>query len=180
MLEALGSYPHPSFILIGSGLISIIMAKWHVKEEKTREKALDIFVQFFTFCWGITALTWGVITLGSSSTNLAAGALIIVGLSLFLKPLENIPWGSLFSLVIAGTITAFLAFTMDSITYLGMDLRWTLAIVFFALLFFLYLIFKFLEDLFDLVGLILSNDPISFLIGFGGIIVGLVTLIIPY
>jgi len=180
MLEALGSYPYPSFILIGSGLISMVMAKWHIDYEKTREKALDIFFQFFTFCWGITALIWGVITLGSSSNNLAAGALIIVGLSLFLKPLKNIPWGSLLSLIIAGSITALLAFRMETIIFFGIDLRWALVVVFFAILFFLYLIFKFLEDIFNLIGLILSNDPISLLIGMGGVGVGVFTLIIPY
>ena len=180
MLEVLGSYPYPSFILIGSSLILIIMAKWHINYEKTREKALDIFFQFFTFCWGITALTWGVITLGSSSGNLVAGALIVVGLSLFLKPLKNIPWGSLLSLIIAGSVTAFLAFRMETIILLGIDLRWALVIVFFAILFFLYLIFKFLEDIFNLIGLILSNDPISLLIGLGGIGMGIFTLIIPY
>lgn len=178
MLEKLALYPYPSIILIAGGFVSIIIAKIDIEEEKGKEKFLDLFVHFFAFCWGVTTLVWGILTFSSPSyTYWTASALIIVGLSLFLKPLKNIPWASLVSLLAAGGITAFLAGSMDSVFFLGLDLRWVLALVFFTVLFMLYLILKFIEDLFKLIGIILSNDPMALLIGIGGIVIGVAGLV---
>ncbi len=181
MFENLALYPYPSVILFTSGIILLLLSNMTIDDKKSSENILNLFGQFFGFCWGITALTWGIITLGSPIyTGWMVGGLILVGLSLFLRPLKNIPWATLVGLIFSGAITAFLAMNMDPVIHFGIDFRWILAIVFLAVMFILYLICKFIEDLFELIGLILSNDPISMLIGLGCFIGGIASLVIYY
>ena len=104
--------------------------------------------------------------------------LIIVGLSLFLKPVKEIPWASMVSLLAASSLTAMLAYHMPPVLFFGYDLRWLLSIVFLCILFALYVVLKFLEKIFKVIGVILSSDPISLLIGFAGMALGIVSMFV--
>ncbi len=161
----IAGYPLPSAVLIISSFFSFLWAITRSDENKKGEKVIEMIFQFIGFSWGVTTLVWGVYTLGSESyPRWVAWILIVVGLSLFLKPIKNIPWASLVSLLAASSLTALLAYNMSPISFFGFDLRWLLAIVFFSLLFTLYIILKFLEDLFKVVGIVLSSDPVSLII----------------
>lgn len=181
MYENLANYPYPSIVILIGGFVSLLTGFMKVDRDDTSDKLMGGFVHFIGLFYGVASLIFGILTFGSSAyPNWIAWGLVIVGVSLFLKPLKDIPWASLLGLIVAGAATAYLAMNMPPVIISGLDVRWILVAVFIIVLLIIYLLFKFIEDIFELLGMLLSNKPVSILIGLGAIAIGIYSLVMFY
>ncbi|UCH02772.1 MAG: hypothetical protein JSV20_03020 [Candidatus Bathyarchaeota archaeon] len=136
-------------------------------------------MSFFRFFVGIilimtAAAGWFMAQLDSGTQLL----LLSAGLALFLKPIKDLPWAALFGLAVGGLCAGFLFFYYPpSSTFYGIPSIWIYLLVFFVPALFVYMIFKFVEDVLKLVGMIITLKPITLVIGFLCIIQGIFMLL---
>ncbi len=106
------------------------------------------------------------------------GLLIASGLALSLKPLKDIPWAALVGLLVGSlfVVLFFLLFPLPE-AVLGISSTWIYLMVFLVPALLTYMLFKFLEDLLRLVGMILASRPISTILGLLCIIQGILLLL---
>ncbi len=94
----------------------------------------------------------------------------LVGICILLKPLRNVRWAALIALI-AGAGAVYI---LQSIFQLS---NTVLIVVFLAIAFVSYLVFKFAEEALRLVGSILTFPPVSILIGLVSIFQGILILV---
>jgi hypothetical protein len=92
--------------------------------------------------------------------------LIVTGLALFLKPLKDIPWAALIGLIVGGLCVGFvyLFYPLPKAVY-GISSTWMYLIIFLIPALFVYLLFKFIEDVLRLITMILTFKPVSLALG---------------
>lgn len=138
----------PALMLV-SGAWAIISA---AKPRKKAVTALGFFL-------GFASIAAGVLTVIRGGDPITEIALILVGLALFLKPIKNVRWASLFGFII-GAMSILIVKNLFSFqspfVYLG---------IFFISAFLAYLAFKFAEDLLSFLGTLLSFPPVLLLLG---------------
>lgn len=122
---------------------------------------------FFGFFVGIllmatAAAAWSAQALDSGTRYL----LVITGLSLLLKPLKDIPWAALIGLVVGCLCAAYVFFFFPIPgTIFGVSSKWIYIIAFLIPVLLVYLLFKFVEDLLRLIGMILASKPVAISLG---------------
>jgi hypothetical protein len=134
---------------------------------------------YFGFFVGILLLANGLIVLLDGAWSVDVWVLLVVtGLGLVLKPLSKIPFSALFGLV-AGLICAgllYLYFPLPA-TVLGVSSMWIYLAVFLVPALIIFLLFKFVEDLTKLFGLILGSWPVLTVLGFLCVVEGILLLL---
>jgi hypothetical protein len=124
-------------------------------------------VSIFGFLVGILLLLTGAAIWSTEGWDIATKYLLIItGLSLFLKPLRQIPWAALVGLII-GLVCVFLVyfyFPLPEMIF-SISSTWFYLAIFFIPALATYLFFKFLEDLIKLIGLILASKPVATILG---------------
>ena len=108
--------------------------------------------------------------------------LIVTGLALFLKPLKDIPWAALIGLVVGGLCVGllYLFFPLPETVYVltyGVSSKWIYLVVFLIPALFVYMLFKFLEDVLRLIGMILAFKPVAIALGLICIAQGILMLL---
>lgn len=132
----------------------------------TMSKILKI-ISIFGFFVGILLLITGVAIWSLEIWDTATKYLLLItGLSLFLKPLRQIPWAALVGLII-GSICVFLVYFYFPLPemILNISSTWFYLAIFLIPALATYLLFKFLEDLMKLIGLILASKPVATILG---------------
>jgi len=104
--------------------------------------------------------------------------LIVAGLALFLKPLKDIPWAALIGLVVGGLCVGFVFFLypLQPEVY-GISSTWIYLLIFLIPALLAYVLFKFIEDVLRLIGMILTFKPIAFALGLVCIAQGILLLL---
>jgi len=92
--------------------------------------------------------------------------LIVTGLTLFLKPLKDIPWAALIGLVVGGLCagSVFLFYPLPETVY-GISSTWIYLVIFLIPALLVYVLFKFVEDVLRLIGTILAFKPVAITLG---------------
>jgi hypothetical protein len=124
-------------------------------------------ISIFGFLVGILLLLTGAAIWPSEIWDTATKYLLIItGLSLFLKPLRQIPWAALVGLII-GSVCFFIVYLYFPLPQMIFNISstWFYLAIFFIPALATYLFFKFLEDLMKLIGLILSSKPVATILG---------------
>ncbi|MGB9134682.1 MAG: hypothetical protein WCC63_03730 [Candidatus Bathyarchaeia archaeon] len=104
--------------------------------------------------------------------------LIAAGLALFLKPLKDIPWAAVVGLIIGGACVSLVYFLLPlPETVLGVSSTWVYLAVFLVPALLSYMVTKFIEDVFKLVGTILSSRPVAIILGLLCIVQGVLLLL---
>jgi len=123
--------------------------------------ALGFFAGLFLLFAGIVVLlayaggvdTWGL--------------LILTGLGMALRPISKVPLGALFGLIVGfacvGVLYVYFPF---SSTVSGFPSLWLYLVIFLVPALTVFLVFKFLEDLARLFGLVLGSWPVLTVLGF--------------
>jgi hypothetical protein len=123
---------------------------------------------YFGFFVGILLLVSGLVVLLDGAWSVDVWVLLVItGLGLVLKPLSRIPFSALFGLV-GGLVCAgllYLYFPLPA-TVLGVSSMWIYLAVFLVPALIIFLVFKFVEDLTKLFGLILGSWPVLTVLGF--------------
>lgn len=93
--------------------------------------------------------------------------LVVIGLSLFLKPIKDFPVAALIGLTVGCACAAYvILFVPMPETVLGISVRWIYLIVFLIPALLTYLLFKFVEDVLRLLRLVLTFEPVAIILGF--------------
>jgi peptidoglycan/LPS O-acetylase OafA/YrhL len=104
--------------------------------------------------------------------------LLLAGLALFLRPLKDVPWAALVGLIVGGACLSlvYFLFPLPEIVF-GISSTWLYLAVFLIPALLAYVVAKFLEDLFKLVGTILSSRPVIIPLGLVCILQGCLLLL---
>jgi len=120
-------------------------------------------ISIFGFFVGLLLLFTGAAIWSAGVWDIATKCLLLItGLSLFLKPLRQLPWATLFGLII-GLVSVFLAYSYFPIPEIVFNISstWLYLAIFFISALVSYFLFKFLEDL----GRILASKPVATILG---------------
>lgn len=157
------------YILILGGITA---ASWLIKNKEKPTSYLGFFI-------GILLLTTAAVAWSQHALDAGTQYLLIAtGLALFLKPIKDFPWAALFGLA-AGCACAAYAVWFLSIpeTIFGIQSKWIYIAVFLIPALIVYILFKFLEDLLKLIGIILASKPVSIILALLCITQGILLLL---
>jgi hypothetical protein len=172
------------YILILGGFIAI---SWFI-EKLVRPvpvvgkpaSILTKIVTFFGFFVGILLIvTAGVVwSTQAQVDNYTIYLLIIAGLALFLRPIKEIPWAALLGLIVGGLTVAIIYFFFPlPETVVGIASTWIYLAIFLIPAVLVYMVFKFIEDMLKLIGMILGSKPVTFIVGLVCIAQGVLLLL---
>ncbi|MFQ6064660.1 MAG: hypothetical protein ACE5L6_04210 [Candidatus Bathyarchaeia archaeon] len=154
------------YILILGGITA---ASWLIKG---KEKPAS----YIGFIIGILLLTTAAVAWSRPELdNPTKYLLIATGLALFLKPIKDFPWAALLGLA-AGCACAAYAIWFVTIPEIGIPAKWIYVAAFLIPALIVYLIFKFIEDLLKIIGMILASKPVSIILALLCIIQGVMML----
>jgi len=164
------------FVLVFGGVVAVSkLAGFFVKGAAGKVLKGLGFLGFFV---GVVLLVTGLVVLLEQAWSIDVWVLLLVtGLGLVLKPLSRVPFSALLGLV-AGLVCAgllYLYFPLPA-TVLGISSLWIYLAVFFVPALIVFLIFKFVEDLARLFGLVLGSWPVLTVLGFLCIVQGILLL----
>lgn len=128
---------------------------------------------------GALLLATGVVVLLEQTSSIEVwGLLVVTGLGLVLKPLSKVPFSALLGLVVGLVCVGllYLYFPLPE-TVLGVSSLWIYLAVFFVPALIVFLIFKFVEDLMKLFGMVLGSWPVLTVLGFLCIAQGILLLL---
>jgi len=134
---------------------------------------------YLGICAGALLLATGVVVfLGEAWSWDVWGLLVATGLGLVLRTLSRIPLSALLGLV-AGLVCAGLLYVYFPlpVTVLGVPSLWIYLAVFLIPALIVFLIFKFVEDLAKLFGMILGSWPVLAVLGFLCVAQGILMLL---
>jgi hypothetical protein len=124
-------------------------------------------IAVLTFLVGVFLLVSAVTVFLAKTFDVFTWVLIgFTGFALTLKPLSRIPFGGLFGLA-AGVLCAgllYLFFPLPAMI-LGISSIWIYLVVFFIPALFVFLVFKFTEDVMKLFGSVLGSWPLLIVLG---------------
>ncbi len=158
----------PYLLILGG----ITAASWLVTDKEKSASYIGFFI-------GILLLTTAAVAWSQQELDTGTYLLLIAtGLALFLKPIKDFPWAALIGLA-AGCASAAYAIWFVAIpeTVFGVSAKWIYISAFLIPALIAYLIFKFIEDLLELIGLILASKPISLLLALLCIAQGILLLL---
>ncbi len=152
--------------LISGGLVAIASAAYGRKETSSWDEVL-LFLGFLVGAAmiGIGAWAWSLGEYDISTRFI----LIFLGLSLFLRAIKGIKLASLIALIAGGAVGYGLSwlgktFELEFLT------STVILVAAFIVLIIVYVMFKFIEDLMDMGGVLLGFRPLQFLIGLVGLV----------
>ena len=128
---------------------------------------------------GALLLATGVVVLLEQTSNMEVwGLLVVTGSGLVLKPLSKIPFSALLGLIV-GLVSVGLLYVYFPLpaTVLGISSLWIYLVIFFVPALIVFLIFKFVEDLVKLFGMVLGSWPVMTVFGFLCIAQGILLLL---
>lgn len=136
-------------------------------------------VSVFGFFVGILMLVTAVAVWSAHAWDTGTKYLLIVaGLALFLKPLKDIPWAALVGLIIGGACVSLVYFLLPlPETILGISSTWVYLAIFLVPALLAYMVTKFIEDVFKLVGTLLASKPVAIILGLLCIVQGILLLL---
>ena len=128
---------------------------------------------------GALLLATGVVVLLEQASSIEVwGLLVVTSLGLVLKPLSKVPFSALLGLIV-GLVCAgllYLYFPLPA-TVLGVSSLWNYLAVFLVPALNVFLIFKFVEDLTKLFGMVVGSWPVMTVLGFLCIAQGVLLLL---
>lgn len=136
---------------------------------------------FFGFFVGILLIVTAAVAWSTKAPQVDTGTqylLIVAGLALFLKPMKDIPWAALLGLGVGGLCAGFvfLLYPLPETVY-GISSTWIYLLIFFIPAVFVYMVFKFIEDVLKLIGMVLTFKPVTLALGLVCIAQGILLLL---
>jgi hypothetical protein len=153
------------YILIFGGMIAVSkLLSFFIKG--SAGNVLKVLGYFGIFVGALLLATGVVVFLDQTSNVEVWGLLVATGLGLVLKPLSKIPFSALLGLVVGLVCVGllYMYFPLPA-TLFGISSIWFYLAVFFVPALIVFLIFKFVEDLVKLFGMVLGSWPVMTILG---------------
>jgi hypothetical protein len=176
---------YTSYILILGGIIAL---SWFlerlVKPVPVVGQPTSWFIKIaslFGFFVGILFIVTAAVAWLTKAAQVDVGTqylLVVAGLALFLKPMKDVPWAALLGLAVGGLCAGlvYLLYPLPE-TVFGISSTWVYLIIFFIPAVFVYMVFKFIEDVLKLIGTILAFKPVTLVLGLICIAQGILLLL---
>ncbi len=171
-LSIIASEPYPSIALIVGGLLSIFVALYGRRDDSH----IDELGTFFAFIVGVVMGVMAFfIALDGTLHWFSLVVFIVLAVTLFLKPLKQLPWAGLVGLA-AGAIAVFIASSFITGPVFGVE-RWiVLVVIFFIVGVIVHMLFHFVEDVLTIARMVLDWKPVMILVGLIAIVEGVLLL----
>ncbi len=171
-LSVIASEPYPSLALIIGGLLSISVALYGRRDDSH----LDELGTFFAFIVGVAmGIMAFFIAIDGTLHWFSLAVIIILAVTLFLKPLKQLPWAGLVGLA-AGALAVFFASSFITGPVFGVE-RWiVLVVIFFVVGVIVHMLFHFVEDVLTIARMVLDWKPVMVLVGLIAIAEGVLLL----
>lgn len=171
-LAVIAEEPYPALALVVGGILSLFIAIYGRREDSY----LDEIGTFFAFILGIVMMVMAFFVGTEGSENWFTLVMIIVlAVTLFLKPLKELPWAGLLG-VIVGAVAAFVASVFLPSMVFGVDEWIVLIIIFLVVGAIVHGIFHFLEDALTIATMVVGWKPVMILVGLVAIAEGALVL----
>lgn len=171
-LSFLADEPVPALALVIGGLLSIAIALYGHRDDSH----WDEVGTFFAFALGIGMLVMAYVVGTEHAVNwLTLMIIIVLALTLFLKPLREIPWAAVLG-VIAGAVATYAASLFLPDMVFGVDQWIVLVAVFLIVGAIVHGIFHFLEDALTVASMVLDWKPLMIVIGIVSLAEGILLL----
>jgi len=171
-VSVLGSEPYPSVALIIGGLLAIFVAAYGRREDSH----IDELGTFLAFVLGAVMLVMAVIVAMEESLGWFSLVVIIaLAVTLFLKPMKEIPWAGVVGMA-AGGVAVYFANSFLSDTVLGVDKWIVLVVIFLVVGAIVHMLFHFIEDVLTIARKVLGWGPVMVIVGLIAIAEGVLVL----
>jgi hypothetical protein len=172
-LSFLAQEPIPAGALIVGGLLSIAVALYGHRDDSHWDEVGTLFA----FVLGAGMLVMAFVVAVEKVVNWFTLVLIIVlALTLFLKPMRQIPWAGVLGAVAGGVAVLAASFVLPS-KVLGIDEWILLVVVFFVVGAIVNALFHFLEDILTIATMVLDWKPTMVIIGLVTVAEGVLVLL---
>lgn len=153
--------PLPAAALIVGGLLSIAVAAYGHRDDSH----WDEVGTFFAFILGAAMIVMAVVVAMEKAVNwLTLVILILLALTLFLKPMREIPWAGVLGALIGAAAAIAASFVLPS-TVFGIDEWIILVIIFLVVGAIVHGLFHFLEDVLTIATMVLDWKPTMVIVG---------------
>lgn len=165
------------FILIFGGIVAVSNLLSNILKGSTG-KILKGLGYLGIFVGALLIATGTMVLLEQTSSIEIWGLLLITGLGLVLKPLSKVPFSALLGLIVGLACVGllYLYFPLPT-TVFGISSLWIYLAIFLVPALFVFIIFKFVEDLMKFFGMILGSWPVITVLGFLCIAQGILLLL---
>jgi hypothetical protein len=171
-LSVLASEPYPSVVLIVGGLLAIFVAAYGRRDDSH----IDELGTFFAFILGAGMLAMAAIVAMEGSLGwFSLLVIILLAVTLFLKPMKEIPWAGVVGMI-AGAVAVFFADSFLSETVFGVDKWIVLVVIFIVVGAIFHMLFHFIEDVLTIARMVLDWGPVMILVGLVAIAEGVLIL----
>jgi len=168
-LSFLTTEPVPAIALMAGGILSIAVAVYGHRDDSH----WDEVGTFFAFILGVAMLVMAFALWSEGAVGgFTLGVIIVLALTLFLKPLRQIPWGGVIGAVVGGVAALFASFILPSEVF-GVAEWIILIIIFLVVGAIVHTIFHFLEDVLAIASMVLEWKPVMIIIGLVSLIEGI-------
>ncbi len=172
-LSALAEEPVPALALVVGGLLSMAIAVYGVRDDSY----WDEVGTFLAFILGAAMIVLAFLAGTEGTVNwLSLTILVIVALTLFLKPMREIPWSGVIGAVVGSAASLAASLVLPSHVF-GIDEWIILLIVFFVVGGIVAVIFHFLEDLLTIATMVLQWKPTMVVVGLAAVAEGILLLL---
>lgn len=163
------------YILILGGVIA---ASWLLERTVKPLSWIVKIASFFGFIVGILLMiTAAAVWSPPVPDEYTRYLLVATGLALILKPIKDIPWAALIALLVGGLCAGYVFLYLPlPETVFGISSTWIYLIIFFVPALLVYMLFKFIEDVLRLIGIILASKPVAITLGLICIFQGILLL----
>lgn len=157
----LANDPYPALALIVGGLLSVFVAVYGKRDDSH----LDELGTYSGFILGAVMGVMALFVAIEKTVNwFTLTVLILLAVTLFLKPMKDIPWAGIAGLI-TGAAAVYGASLFLPATVFGVD-RWIILVVIFLIVgTIVHVLFRFIEDVLKITRMILDWKPVMVLVG---------------
>jgi hypothetical protein len=171
-LSFLAEEPLPAAALIVGGLLSIAVAIYGHRDDSS----WDEVGTFFAFVLGAAMIIMAIVLAMEKAVNwLTLVIFVLLALTLFLKPMREIPWAGVLGALVGGAAAVASSFALPSKVF-GIDEWIILVIIFLVVGTIVHTLFHFLEDVLTIARMVLDWKPTMVIVGIVSIAEGVLIL----
>jgi len=167
-ISVLADDPYPALALVLGGLLAVFVAAYGKRDDSH----LDELGTYVGFIVGAVMFVMAFFVAMEKTVNwLTLTVMIFLAVTLFLKPLKEIPWTGVAGLV-AGAAAVYAASLYLPATVFGVKEWIILVVIFFIVGGIVHFLFRFIGDLLKVASMVLDWRPVMVLVGLVAVVEG--------
>ena len=172
-VSILAEDPYPAIALIVGGIISLFIAVYGKRDDSH----LDELATYSGFILGAIMVVMAALVAIEATVNwFTLIVLILLAVTLFLKPLKDIPFAGIAGMIVGAAVALGLSLVLPESMFGAY--RWVAFVVVFLVVgTIVHVLFHFIEDLMKIARMILDWRPVMALVGLLALVEGILVLL---